>query len=79
MRSVDYVVTVTQFEPNFHREGRGAYRLLRAVLDGAVRRLEAGLDDPRAAQEARFRALLRGAAGTAFGQEHGLDRANSQR
>jgi hypothetical protein len=63
---------MSQLELNLHREGPGAYRLLRAVLDGPIRRFEAGLADPRSAQEARLAALLKGAADTAFGREHGL-------
>jgi len=68
---------MTRFEPELSRDGHGAYRLLRAVLDGTVRHFEASLNDPGMAQRTRLTALLRGAEGTAFGREHGLDKVES--
>ncbi len=54
------------------RDGPRKYRLLRTVLDAEVRQFEADLRDPRSAQRARLSALLKGAAGTSFAREHGL-------
>ena len=56
----------------FPMEGNGPYRLLRGFQAATVQRFEAGLRDPEAAQRARLAALIGGAAGTAFGQEHGI-------
>lgn len=56
----------------FPDAGHGPYRVMRAFGLGAVRALEAGIVDARAAQEARLRVLAAGAAGTRFGQEHGI-------
>jgi hypothetical protein len=46
--------------------------MLRTVLGGSVRRFLKDLDDPKAAQERRLRALLKGAEGTGFGSDHKL-------
>ncbi|HYD42279.1 MAG TPA: GH3 auxin-responsive promoter family protein [Anaeromyxobacter sp.] len=44
-----------------------------AVSLPAWRAFRAALDDPRGAQRAALRRILRGAAGTAFAREHGLE------
>lgn len=62
---------------SFPRDGTGAYRLLRAGADRLLRRFEAALDDPRAAQQARLDVILRIARGTAFGDAHELDRVDT--
>jgi hypothetical protein len=61
----------------FPRSGPGPYRLLRAGADRLIRRLEAALEDPKAAQRARLDVILRGARGTAFGDAHNLDQVRT--
>ena len=61
-----------QFSPQLSSEGHWHYRMLRTVLGGSVRRFLKDLDDPKAAQERRFRALLKGAKGTVFWSDHKL-------
>lgn len=64
-------------DPRLGPDGHGPYRLLRAGREGLVRRFLEALPDPRAAQEERLDVILRGARGTAFGEEHGLDGVKS--
>ena len=64
---------MVDFDPRLGPDGHGPYRLLRAGRERLVRRFLDALADPRAAQEERLQVLLRGARGTAFGDEHGLD------
>lgn len=59
-------------QPNFGLSGHRDYRLLRMVLNGAVRRFEADLEDPRSAQERRLRAVLKAAKESQFAAQHGL-------
>lgn len=63
---------VVQVDSPLDRSGNGPYRLLRGVADRLVRRFDAALSDPRAAQHARLSAILAGSRDTAFGREHGL-------
>lgn len=60
------------FAPHLGRDGNGPYRLLRGFGDALVRRFLASLNDPKASQEARLRAVLRGARKTRFARDHDL-------
>lgn len=62
---------------SFPRDGTGPYRLLRAGADRLLRRFDAAIRDPRAAQQARLDVILRIARGTAFGDAHDLDRVRT--
>lgn len=61
------------FDPRFPEAGNGPYRLFRGVRRGLVERWHHSLDAPVEAQQARLRAILGQAVGTAFGADHGLD------
>jgi len=63
--------------PGLTGDGTGAYRFLRWVLRGSVRRFLSGLEDPRAAQTEVLRQLIAGAKGTEFGATHQLDRVKT--
>jgi hypothetical protein len=63
---------VLNFSPELGPNGHWHYRMLRTILGGPVRRFLKDLDDPKAAQERQFRALLKGAQGTGFWSDHKL-------
>ena len=66
-------MAVTQLFPDLGAKGHRSYRLLRTVLGGTVRRFEADLADPEAAQQRRFVRVARGMAGTQFARDHGIN------
>lgn len=53
-------------------EGNGPYRLMRLFAIGPLLSLAASLRDPRAAQQARLRRILKDAAPSDFGRNHQL-------
>jgi hypothetical protein len=61
----------------FPAAGPPRYQLLRGVQAGLIRRFDATLEDPRAAQEARWQAIRASAVDTEFGRAHGLARART--
>ena len=64
------------FEPDLGPEGHGAYRLLRWVNGGLVKRFVADLGDPEAASQRCLGEILALTRGTAFSADHGLDRVD---
>ena len=59
------------FDPCLGPDGHGAYRLMRWVNGGLVRRFLRDLDDPQAATKRRLSQIVKGMRGTAFMAEHG--------
>lgn len=55
------------------RTGNGPYRLLRGFLDRHVRRFDAAVADPAAAQAGVLARVLANVQGTAFARDHDLD------
>ena len=65
------------FDPALGPQGHGAYRLMRWINGGLVRRFLQDLEDPEAATRRRFQEILKGGRGTAFWSAHGGDAIQS--
>lgn len=64
-------------DPRLGPEGNGPYRLLRGVRESLVKSFLKDLEDPEAVQRRRLSEILVGARGTAFGDQHDLDRVRT--